>query len=99
MHIFSQWLLHMTVLSGDHSPVQLWRTKPGAPQGPALCFKVKEPKSRSGGYKTAPEKQVEAATKQQRCFLVLFSPVYFSLKQSLLGTKVCRELQRAAVVP
>lgn len=56
--------------------------------GSCLVFSSKESKLRACGCKTAPGKQVEAATKQQCCSLVLFSPLYFSLQQSLLSTSL-----------
>lgn len=104
MHTFWQWLLKSfprpskaCSCSKCHSLAREKRV--WVPQGPALFWKQGNQKPRACGCKTAPGKQVEAVTTQRGCFLVLFSPVYFSLKQSLLSTKVCRELARAAVVP
>lgn len=67
--------------------------------GSCLVLESKGTKAQGPWLQNSSGTQVEAATKQQRYFLVLFSPVYFSLKQSSFSTKVCRELERAAVVP
>lgn len=62
-------------------------------------FKAKEPKPRAVGCKTALGKTGRGSHKTRVLFSCFVHPVYFPLKQSLLGTKVCRELGRAAVVP
>jgi hypothetical protein len=64
-----------------------------------LFFKAKEPKPRALGCKTALGKTGRGSNKTTGMFSCFVLPVYSPLKQSLLGTKVCRELGRAAAVP
>lgn len=65
-----------------------------------VCFlKQKKPKPRALSCKTALGKTGRGSNKTTGMFSCFVLPVYFPLKQSLLGTKVCRELGRAAAVP
>lgn len=110
MHASWQW--SASPFQGFASPVATSKchclaTQKRGPWEPALfCFsiwcvflKAKEPKPKALGCKIALGKTGRGRNKTTGMFSCFVLPVYFPLKQSLLGTEVCRELGRAAVVP